>query len=71
MIPKDVNVVVGDKVVAKIELPTSMEVKNFSLKSAKKTKDGFKIEVDWGRWEAIIIWNTTFEGKARKLFFTR
>jgi hypothetical protein len=52
MIPKDVNVVVGDKVVAKIELPTSMEVKNFSLKSAEKTKDGFKIEVDWGSRES-------------------
>ena len=47
-IPQDVNIVVGEGVIATVQLPTSVEAKNFSLNSAEKTKTGFKIEVDWG-----------------------
>jgi hypothetical protein len=48
VIPEDVNIVVGDDVVAKIELPKESEVKNFSLNSIEKTKAGFEMRVDWG-----------------------
>ena len=48
LIPKDLNVVVGGEVMAKIELPKESEVKNFSLNSVKKTKGGFEVKVDWG-----------------------
>ena len=48
LIPKDLNVVVGDEVIAKIELPKESEVKNFSLNSVEKTKVGFEVKVDWG-----------------------
>jgi hypothetical protein len=47
--PKDLNIVVGEKVIAKIELPrVDAEAKNFSLNYAKQTKAGFEIKVDWG-----------------------
>jgi hypothetical protein len=48
VIPKDLNIVVGDEVISKIELPQTSEVKNFSLGSIKKDKAGFEINVDWG-----------------------
>lgn len=48
VIPKDLNIVVGDQVVSKIELPKESEAKNFSLNSVQKTKAGFEIKVDWG-----------------------
>ncbi|HET9711510.1 MAG TPA: hypothetical protein VFP64_06500 [Pyrinomonadaceae bacterium] len=48
VIPKDVNIVVGDQVISKIELPKESEAKNFSLNSIEKTKAGFEIKVDWG-----------------------
>ena len=48
VIPEDVNIVVGDDVVSKIELPKESEVKNFSLNSIEKTKAGFEMRVDWG-----------------------
>lgn len=48
VIPTDLNIVVGDNVVSKIELPKESEVKNFSLNSAEKTKAGFEMRVDWG-----------------------
>lgn len=48
VIPKDLNIVVGDEVISKIELPKESEVKNFSLGSVKKDKAGFEINVDWG-----------------------
>jgi len=44
---RDLDIVVGDQVVIKIELPTS-EVKNFGLNSAKKTKNGFQMNTEWG-----------------------
>ncbi|HEY0763173.1 MAG TPA: hypothetical protein VGD61_12450 [Pyrinomonadaceae bacterium] len=47
--PRDLNIVVGDKVISAIELPKAdTEAKNFSLNSVKKNKGGFKINVDWG-----------------------
>ena len=48
VIPDDLNIVVGDAVISKIELPKESEVKNFSLNSAEKNKAGFGIKVDWG-----------------------
>jgi hypothetical protein len=42
------NIVVGDDIVSKIELPKESEVKNFSLNSTEKTKAGFEMKVDWG-----------------------
>lgn len=48
VIPEDLNIVVGDIIVSKIELPKESEVKNFSLNSTEKTKAGFEMKVDWG-----------------------
>lgn len=48
VIPKDLNLVVGNQIVSKIELPKESEAKNFSLNSVEKTKAGFEIKVDWG-----------------------
>jgi hypothetical protein len=48
-IPKDLNIVVGEDVISKIELPkVDSEAKNFSFNSAEKNKAGFEIKVDWG-----------------------
>ena len=47
--PRDLNIVVGDKVISTIELPKAdTEAKNFSLNSVRKNKVGFEINVDWG-----------------------
>jgi hypothetical protein len=48
LIPEDLNVVAGDEVIAKIELPKESEAKKFSLNSVAKTKVGFAVKVDWG-----------------------
>ncbi|HEV8370420.1 MAG TPA: hypothetical protein VGQ39_20890 [Pyrinomonadaceae bacterium] len=48
VIPKDLNIVVGDEVISKIELPKESEAKNFSLNSVEKSERGFDIKVDWG-----------------------
>jgi len=49
VIPEDLNIVVGDEVISKIELPRGdSEVKNFSLNSVEKTKAGFEVKTDWG-----------------------
>lgn len=49
VMPKDLNIVVGNEVVAKIELPIpDSEAKNFSLNSVKKTKTGFEMKAEWG-----------------------
>lgn len=45
---EDLNIMVGDQVISKIELPRESEVKNFSLDSTEKTKAGFEIKVNWG-----------------------
>lgn len=46
--PDNVNILVGDEVIAKIELPKEGEAKNFELDALKKTKAGFVIKVNWG-----------------------
>ena len=46
--PEDLNIVVDDEIVSKIELPKESEVKNFSLNAIQKNKAGFEIKVDWG-----------------------
>jgi hypothetical protein len=48
LIPEDLNIVVGDDVVSKIELPKESAVKNFLLNAIEKTKAGFEVRVDWG-----------------------
>lgn len=48
VIPQDLNIVVGDEVISKIELPKESQAKNFSLNSTEKDRVGFKIKVDWG-----------------------
>jgi hypothetical protein len=47
-VPEDVNILAGDEVISRIELPTESEVKNFSLNSIEKTKAGFTLTTDWG-----------------------
>jgi len=47
-IPKDLNIVVGDEITSKIELPKESEAKNFSLNTVEKTETGFEILVEWG-----------------------
>jgi hypothetical protein len=47
--PKDLNIVIGEEAIRKIELPIAdAEAKNFSLDSVEKTKAGFEIKVEWG-----------------------
>lgn len=47
--PKDLEIRVGADLVAKIELPVAdWEVKNFSLMSTRRTKNGFDAMVEWG-----------------------
>jgi hypothetical protein len=48
VVPQDVNIVVGDRVLAKIELPKESEAKNFSLNATEKDKAGFIMKTDWG-----------------------
>ena len=48
VVPEDLNIVVGEEVISKIELPKESEVKNFSLNTIEKHKSGFEIKVDWG-----------------------
>ncbi len=45
---RDLNIVVGNEIIVKIELLTGFEVKNFSLNSTKKTRDGFQMNTEWG-----------------------
>ena len=48
VVPEDLNIVVGDEVISKIELPKESEAKNFSLNAVEKTETGFEIKVNWG-----------------------
>jgi len=48
VIPEDLNIVVGEEVISKIELPKESKVKNFSLDSIEKNKSGFELKADWG-----------------------
>jgi len=46
--PKLLNIVVGDKVMATVKIPTVSDANGFSLNWAKKTKEGFEISVEYG-----------------------
>lgn len=49
LVPKDLNIVIGEDVIAAIKLPIpDSEAKNFSLNAVEKTKAGFEVRVDWG-----------------------
>ena len=67
LIPKDLNIVIGDEVISKIELPTADSVKNFSLNSIKKKKGGFEIKVDWGG--GLHHYEIQFDFKCKKTGF--
>lgn len=45
---RDLNIMIAKEIMVKVELPTGLEVKNFSLNSTKKTKDGFQMNTNWG-----------------------
>ena len=65
--PDDVNILVGDDVVARIELPKEGEVKNFSVNDIKKTKSGFVIETDWGA--SMYHYEVQFDFRCRRKRF--
>ena len=67
VIPKDLNIVVGDEVISKIELPKESEARNFSLNSVDKTKVGFEIKVDWG--SGVDHYEIQFNFRCRKKDF--
>lgn len=46
--PKMLKIAVGDDIKSAIKIPTGSEVKNFSVNSVEKNKDGFEITADWG-----------------------
>ncbi len=62
--PEDLNIVGGDKVISKIELPKESEFKNFSLKSTEKNKAGFEIKVDWG--DGVYHYEIEFNFKCKE-----
>jgi len=68
--PEDLNIAVGDKVIAKIELPRESEVKNFSLNSTAQNNSGFAIKVDWGGglYHYEIQFNFNCKGKRFYLY---
>jgi hypothetical protein len=72
LMPKDLHITVGDKVVAKIELPIpDSEAKNLSLNSVEKTKEGFMMDVDWGGWEYHYYLKYYFQCKSGNFFLYR
>ena len=70
-VPKDVNIVVGDEVISRIELPTESELKNFSLNSIEKTKAGFKLTTDWGGDRDHYEIQFNFRCQGRNLYLYR
>lgn len=64
VIPKDLNIVIGDEVISKIELPKESEAKNFSLNSVEKTETGFEIKVDWG--DGVYHYEIQFNFKCKE-----
>jgi hypothetical protein len=69
VIPQDLNVVVGDEVIAKIELPKG--TKNFSLNSVAKTKVGFAVKVDWGGGIYHYEIQYNFRCKGKNFYLTK
>lgn len=47
-VPKFLNIVVGDDVMAAIKIPTQSDANGFSLRSSKKTTEGFEIAISYG-----------------------
>lgn len=62
--PTELTIVVGDDVVARIELPKEGEVKNFGLDDFKKSKAGFVIRTDWGA--SISHYEVQFDFRCRR-----
>jgi hypothetical protein len=71
VIPKDLNIVVGDEVISKIELTKESEFKNFSLNSIKKDKAGFELKVDWGSGVDHYEIQFNFRCKQNKFYLYR
>jgi hypothetical protein len=71
VVPLDLNIVVGDKVISKIELPKESQVKNFSLNSTEKTAAGFEIHVDWGGGLYHYQIQFSFRCKANRFYLFR
>jgi hypothetical protein len=71
VIPQDLNIVVGDEVISKIELPKESEVKNFSLNSTEKTRAGFEMHVDWGGGLYHYEIQFSFRCKANRFYLHR
>jgi hypothetical protein len=65
--PEDVNIVVGDEVISKIELPKESEAKNFLLDSIEKDNVGFEIKVNWGG--GIYHYEVQFNFRCKKNHF--
>ena len=64
VVPRDLNIMVGDEVMSKIELPKESEAKNFSLGAIKKNKAGFEVNVDWGG--GVYHYEVQFNFRCRK-----
>lgn len=71
MIPEDVNILAGPDVVAKIELPTGSEVKNFLLDSIEQDDAGFVMKVNWGGGVYHYEVEFNFRCKANKFYLYR
>lgn len=70
LIPKDLTIIVGEEVVAKIELPIpDSQAKNFSLNSVEKTREGFEIKVEWGGGNYYYEIQFNFRCKRKNFYF--
>lgn len=47
-VPKILNIVVGEKILNTIKIPTQSDANGFSLRSTEKTKKGFEITIEYG-----------------------
>ena len=69
--PEDVNILVGDHVISKFELPKEGEAKNFQLDSVKKDKAGFEVRVNWGGGVYHYEIQFNFRCKAKNFYLYR
>jgi hypothetical protein len=66
---KDLNIVIGEEIIARIELPIpDWEAKNFSLNSVDKSKAGFEIKVEWGGGKYHYEIQFSFRCKGNKFY---
>ena len=70
IIPEDLNIVVGDQVISKIELPKESEAKNFSLNSIKK-QTWLRYKGGLGRWSIYYDIQFGFRCKENGFYFYR